>query len=247
MMGGSEGEPNRFPTTQWSAVEQAGAAGEGSGVALEQLLPRYLAPLRAHLVHHKRLSPQQADDLLQAFLAEKVLERNLIGGAVREKGRFRTFLLMALDRFVSNQLRDARRLKRSPREELVPLEHAAAAPVRGPTPSGVFEAAWARQVLSNAAERMRAECEASNRQDIWQIFEGRVLAPTLDGAEPVPYEQFVTRFGLSDVDAASNLLVTAKRMFARSLRGVVGEYMGEDGQIDQEIAELREVLGRGRE
>jgi hypothetical protein len=242
-----EREPYRFPTTQWSAVEQAGVSGEAAGAALERLLPRYLAPLRAHLVHDKHLPPQQADDLLQAFLAEKVLERHLIAGAVREKGRFRTFFLMALDRFVSNYFRDAHRLKRSPRQELAPLEAALATPARGPTASGVFELAWARQVLSNAAERMHDECEASIRDDIWHIFDGRILSPTLEGAEPVPYEQLVARFGLGDVGAASNLLMTAKRMFARSLREVVGEYMSKDGQVEEEIAELRAILARGRE
>jgi RNA polymerase sigma-70 factor (ECF subfamily) len=243
----ADAKPSSFPATQWSAVEHAGEIGPAGAKALGELLPRYLGPLRAHLARQQRLEMHQAEDLLQGFLAEKVLERNLIGDASREKGRFRTFLLVALDRFVSNQLRDARSLKRSPGEKTAPLDAAAATAAPVPTPSGVFEAAWARQVLSNAAERMRDECKASNRDDIWQIFEARVLCPTLEGAEPVPYEQLVTQLGLSDVDAASNLLVTAKRMFARSLRGVVGEYMGEDGQIEQEIAELRAILARGRD
>jgi DNA-directed RNA polymerase specialized sigma24 family protein len=246
-MGDLQLEPYRFPTTQWSVVEQAGVSDEAGGAALERLLPRYLAPLRTHLMRHKRLEPQQAEDLLQGFLVERVLERNLIGGALREKGRFRTFLLVALDRFVSNQLRDARSLKRSPGQELAPLDTAAAETSPAPTPSGVFESAWARQVLSNAAERMRDECKASTRDDIWQIFDGRILSPTLEGAEPIPYEQLVARFGLGDVGAASNLLVTAKRMFARSLREVVGEYMSKDGQVEEEIAELRAILARGRE
>jgi len=46
---------------------------------------------------------------------------------------------------------------------------------------------------------------------------------------------------------SSNLLITAKRMFARRLRAVVGEYMGEDGEVEQEIADLRAILGRGRD
>jgi RNA polymerase sigma-70 factor (ECF subfamily) len=197
-------------------------------------------------VRRRYIPAQQADDLLQAFLAEKVLERNLVGGAAREKGRFRTFLLVALDRFVSNRLRDEQRLKRSPAQGYAAMDDAVHAPAPGPTPSGVFEIEWARQVLGQAAQRMRDECTASGREDVWGVFEGRVLAPTLEGAEPVPYEQLVARFALADADAASNLLVTAKRTFARSLRGVVGEYMGEGGEVEQEIAELRVILARGR-
>jgi len=237
--------PQRFPTTQWSAVARAGDSGPAQSHALHELLPRYLGPLRAHLVHHKRLESQRAEDLLQGFLAEKVLERNLIGGAMREKGRFRTFLLVALDRFVSNQLRKEHRLKRAPEGGIASLEAASDAPAHGPTPSCVFEVAWARQVLANAAEQMRSECEMSNRDDIWQIFDARVLIPTLQGSEPVPYEQLLAQVGLADVQTASNLLITAKRMFSRSLKGVIRDYMGEDGQLEQEIAELRAVLARG--
>lgn len=183
-------------------------------------------------------------------MADTVLERNLVGGAVRERGRFRTFLLTALDRFVSNQLRHANRLKRSPRQPGTLLDlDAGATDVPSseiPTPSGAFEAAWARQVLSNAAERMRDECRTSDRADVWQVFNARVLSPTLEGGEPESYDELVVRLGLRDPAAAANLLVTAKRMFARSLKGVVGEYMGEDGQLDQEIADLRDALARGR-
>ena len=91
---------------------------------------------------------------------------------------------------------------------------------------------------------MHEECRSTGRADIWGIFEGRVLAPTLEGAEPVGYEALSTQFNFSTVEAAANVLVTAKRMFARNLRGVVGEYMGRDGEVEQEIAELRATLAR---
>ena len=249
-MGKAEDNAYRFPTTRWTDIGHAGRRDTIGGEALAVLLGRYLVPLRAHLVHHKRLSAEQADELLQAFVAEKVLERELIGSAAREKGRFRTFLLVALDRFVSNRLRDERRRRARATEgggDSDAAQEAAEAPAVGPSPSGTFEIAWARQVLAEAARRMREECEGAGRTDVWGVFEGRVLSPTLEGAEPVDYGELARRFGLAGVDAASNLLVTGKRMFARRLRGVVGEYMGEGGEVEQEIAELRAVLARARE
>ena len=242
----SEHAQYRFPTTRWTLVERAGEQGSSGADALGQLLTRYLSPLRAHLVLQKRLPPQQVDDLLQGFISDKVLDRDLVGGAVREKGRFRTFLLVALDRYVSDQARSASRKRRSP-DGQVSLQEAPDAADPTPSPSGVFEAAWARQVLANAAQLMREECDASGRPDVWAVFEGRVLYPTLEGAQPVPYSQLVERLSLASVDAASNLLITAKRMFARRLRAVVGEYMGEDGEVEQEIADLRAILGRSRD
>jgi RNA polymerase sigma-70 factor (ECF subfamily) len=235
--------PYRFPTTQWTAVGAAGGRDTVGGAALSDLLARYLGPLRMHLLRHRRLAADRAEELLQAFVAEQVLERELVGAAVREKGRFRTFLLLALDRFVSNQLRGQRR--RSAREAEAGDDGLGDAPAAGPSPSGAFEVAWAQHVLAETARRMRAECDRDGRPDVWAVFEGRVLSPTLEGAEPVSYEDLATRLGVTQ-HAAANLLVTGKRMFARRLRGVVGEYMGEGGEVEQEIAELRAALARGR-
>jgi len=70
--------------------------------------------------------------------------------------------------------------------------------------------------------------------------------PTLQGVEPVSNEQLAIQFSLSSAHGASNLMITGKRMFARSLRGVVGEYIEDDRLIDQEIADLRAILARAR-
>jgi RNA polymerase sigma-70 factor (ECF subfamily) len=241
----SETSPNRFPTTRWTSVERAGGCGPTSSAALGRLVTHYLGPLRAHLILHKRLPPERADDLLQGFISDKVLERDLVGGAARGKGRFRTYLLVALHRFVSNQVRDEHRKRRSP-EHLVSLQDAPDAIDRAPEASAAFELSWARQVLADAASRMLDDCRASGRTDVWGVFDGRVLAPTVEGAECVPYERLVEQFGLESVDAASNLLVTGKRMFARSLRGVVGEYTSDASEIEQEIGDLRQILSRAR-
>ncbi|HEV2687165.1 MAG TPA: hypothetical protein VGV35_01385, partial [Bryobacteraceae bacterium] len=72
----------QFPTTQWSGVERAGHPNTLGRLALGELLARYLAPLRAHLVLHKRLPPEVADDLLQSFISDRVLEQELVRSAV---------------------------------------------------------------------------------------------------------------------------------------------------------------------
>lgn len=239
-------QSSAFPTTQWSSVQHAGQGGPDGADALARLLPKYLRPLRAHLVLQRQIPPDKADDLLQSFVAEKVLERNLVGGAIREKGRFRTFLLVALDRFVSSQFRNERCAKRRPGCGAAAADAAEHVADDAPGPAEAFQVAWARQVLADAASRMEQECHSEGRADIWDVFEARVLTPTLEGAEPIAYEQLAQRHLLADVEAARNLLVTGKRMFARSVRGVVREYMADDGQIDQEIADLRQILADAR-
>jgi hypothetical protein len=79
---------------------------------------------------------------------------------------------------------------------------------------------------------------------VWGVFESRLLAPILHRAEPADYEELVGRFGLASAAQASNVLITAKRMFARIIRAVVGEYALGDEEIETEIRELHTVLGR---
>jgi len=237
----------RFPTTHWSLVARAGQdAAEAKRQALGELLTRYLPALRAHLLHGKRLPPEDADDLLQEFVAAKILEKELLGRADAELGRFRTFLLISLDRFLIDRFREDGARKRSPGEGRLRVLGDEAGQLPANQPSDAFDLAWARNVIDQTVQVMRAECESSGREDVWGVFECRLLGPMLHGAEPIPYEDLVKRFGLQSPSQASNLLMTAKRVFARALRAVVGEYARESDEIEAEIRELMEVLARAR-
>jgi DNA-directed RNA polymerase specialized sigma24 family protein len=164
-----------FPTTHWSLVGNAAHADAAvKRKAVVELLMRYMPPLKSHLIARKRIDPHRADDLMQGFLASKVLEQDLIGRAQRERGKFRTFLLTALDHFVISQARHDRAAKRAanpegalPEDDLQPAQS-------DPGPAEQFDIAWARQVLAQAIDRMREECGASDRPDLWGVFEHRI-------------------------------------------------------------------------
>ena len=229
-----------FPSTQWSLVLCAGHASDAERQeALDALLRRYLPALRAHLLIAKVAPPGQVDDLIQGFITDKVVERDLIAKVQRDKGKFRTFVAVALDRYVVSQLRRQHSTLRHPAggAAVVPLDDSD--PV-DPSPSGyrAFDIAWAAEVVTEARQRMWAECETSGRSDVWVVFAERVVGPTLDGAEPTPYAQLAARLGLASEAQAANLLITGKRAFARALRAVVGDYVGDERLIDQEVAAL---------
>jgi RNA polymerase sigma-70 factor (ECF subfamily) len=233
------GLPERFPTTHWSLVAQAGQ--EDRREALGRLLEQYLPALRAHLVYGKRLPPDRADDLLQEFTARKILEKDLVAAADRQLGKFRTFLLTALDRFLLNRLRAEGALKRAA-DKAVPLAEGDGAECCQ-DPARAFDVAWAQGVVADALRQMRAECEQSGRMDVWGVFQCRVAGPALEGTSPLDYHQMVQQFGFPSPTAAANALVTAKRMYARILRGIVGQYARDPQEVESEIAELRAALG----
>jgi hypothetical protein len=232
---------DRFPTTHWSLVVEAGTdSGDARRDALGRLLHNYMPPMHTYLVTVKRFVPQQAEDLLQSFVADQILERHLLRSATQNRGRFRAFIVTALNNYCSNQRRDARAKKRAPKH-LAAIDDTIniADPVL--EPSAVFDLAWAKQVLDQATELMRTECNHS-RPKLWQIFEVRVLEPALRGTEPLPYAQMIERFGFKSPTQAANAVVTANRMFARMLRRVIGQYEQDAERVEEEIRDLRRTI-----
>lgn len=237
-----------FPSTSWSLVGQAGHDDPAvQRAALAELLQRYLGPLRCYLVTVRHFPDDRAADLLQGFLVSKVLEEELLRHADQSRGKFRTFLLTALDHFIvsEHRLESARKRRPDQASDITLLPAEPSAP--HPRPEAAFDLAWAREILAQAIARMKDECLRTTRPDIWGIFQQRILAPfSLEPgpAEELSYDQLVARFELKSPAQAANILITAKRMFARSLRAVIAEYEPDESRIDAEIADLRQILAR---
>ncbi len=242
----ANGKNEAIPLTNWSLVRRAGEeSGEAKRLALGELLPRYLGAMRSHLMFRQRLSPVDAEDMVQAFVATKVLEADLISSADPGRGRFRTFLLTSLDRFAYNQIRD-RKAKKRGGDKRVAFEDDfdLASPDR--EPQDAFDVEWARQVLGETLRRMEAACIADGREDLWGMFQARVVAPTLGEGKAVDYDVLVKRFGYKSPSQASNALISANRKFQRTLREVIGEYESDESAIESEISDLRIILGGSR-
>jgi hypothetical protein len=252
---GAEVRSDEFPSTRWSLVVRAGSKGGGDAGpvaeqarrdALAHLLRLYLPALRVHLVA-RRLPGDRVDDLLQGFVADKVIERNLLAAADQARGRFRGFLATALDHFVANQFRHDAAHKRAPQggarvlawDPDAGLEPVA--PNDGADPDA-FDLAWAREALAEAVRRMRDQCVATGQADLWDVLEVRVLAPALDAAEPLPYSELVRRFGYATPKQAANALVTAKRRLEHALRSVLAEYTADEDELERELAGLGRAL-----
>jgi RNA polymerase sigma-70 factor (ECF subfamily) len=231
----------RFPDTRWSLVGRAANPDEPTRrQALAELLAAYRPGLQAFLVETRRLPADLAEDLLHDFIADKVLSLKLVHHADQGRGRFRSFLVRSLNNFVTSRLNReyAIRAKTAGLEE---AETTASPPDAG---TDCFEREWVKQVVRDALERMEADCRADNRADLWEIFRMRVVEPMIHDTEPVDYEHIVTRFGIQSPRQAMNLLASAKRRFVPHLRAAVGRYVANAEAIDDEIADLRKIVGR---
>src|SRR6185436_3181127 len=91
-----------FATTHWSVVMQAGSeSSEAASAALEKLCGAYWYPVYAE-IRWRGYPPEDAQDLTQDFFA-CLLRRNSFANADKSKGRFRSYLLGALNYFLADQ------------------------------------------------------------------------------------------------------------------------------------------------
>ena len=236
--------PHELPSTHWSLVREAGhEIGDIQRRALGRVLSQYLHPMAWHVRSKFGVDLHQSEDLVQGFIVHKVLEGELIQSASQAKGRFRTLLLTALDRYAIDQYRIAE--SREGNGERRPLGEAAEASSSASDPAEIFDLLWARQVLVDAVTRMQEHCLSNARPDLWEVFQGRVLAATLEGGAVVPYAELAARLGWATPAQGSNVLVTANRMFARVLRATVGRYELAPADVEREIDSLHEILSKG--
>ena len=236
-----------FPVTQWSLVARARHVETSiKRQALGELLQSYFPAVRLHLIRRRGVRPHDVDDVIQGFIASQVMERELIEKVEKEKGKFRTFLLTALDRYLSKLRRGEgvrqRRLGSQIDVDHVP-EPAAVASTDTDIPQ-MFDVEWARSVLNQTLSRMALKCRSSGRDDVWNLFELRLIQPIIDNQPPPPYQQILKTCGLRTPLQASNMLVTGKRMFERILKAVIAEYAIDERQIDEEILDLKNILAR---
>ena len=225
-----------------------GSAGQGNvearRAALTLLVKSYLPVLRWHLIGRRNIKPDQVDDLLQEFLLSKILESDILRLADQKRGRFRTFLATALDRFVINQQHYESAAKRSPHRSQAITEEVLDRSDADKTPFEMIDYFWARQVLGQAIRHMRTECIKKKRSDLWMIFRSRILGPTLRNAAPVSFAKLAENSGVDSTNRASHLLATANRWFAHSLRAIVGRYDRGKQDIDDEIQDLWHAISK---
>ena len=231
-----------FVTTQWSMV--LSAAGDGSTQAqgaLERLCRIYWFPLYAY-VRRRGHSAEDAQDLTQAFFA-RLLERHWLGAADRECGRFRTFLLTAMSRFLSDEWDKLRAQKRGAGFAHVPLQLDSAEtryghePADVSTPERCFERRWALTLLDTVLERLRMEYEVAGKGPLF-----KELHPTLVGSREVqPYGALAERLGMAE-GAVKVAVHRLRKRYRYWLRAEITETIAKNEDVDEELRHLRAVL-----
>lgn len=166
-----------FLTTHWSVVQAAGDAKlPQASEALEKLCRAYWYPLYAY-VRRKGYSAKDAQDLTQEFFA-RLLARNYLSVADRNKGKFRSFLLGSLEHFLAREWTRAHAQKRGGGRTPVSLDEIDSEnryrmePADNLTPEKLFERRWATTVLDQAMSNLRKECAENGKDELFSKVEG---------------------------------------------------------------------------
>src|SRR5262245_9232021 len=168
-----------FASTHWSVVVSAGATTTAESLeALDRLCRQYWQPLY-YFVRRRGYNEHDAQDVTQSFFAQ-LLQKESLGAADRERGRFRTFLLSSLQNYLANEWDRAHRQKRGGGQSFLSLDLALSAeasysqlPSDNATPDRVYDRFWAQAVLESVLRRLREEFDTPDgvgRFDILKQF-----------------------------------------------------------------------------
>lgn len=230
-----------FQTTCWTLVLTAGSgAPEDRGAALERLCRAYWPPAFAY-IRRRGHGEEEARDLTQEFFA-RLLEKNWLESADRERGKFRSFLLIMLKRFLANEHDFRTREKRGGGVATLSLDWSEApdVPDSSETPEQAFDRRWALTVMHRAAEKLRGEAEAAGRAALFAAASPWIASDPPAGV----YEEIAGTLGTSK--AAVSMAVHRLRLRLRELtRTEVAETLSDRGCVDAEMQELMAAL-RGR-
>lgn len=244
---GGAASPNRaqqFRTTHWTVVLAAAQPGdEPARAAFAQLYTDYWYPLYAY-VRRRGSAPAEAEDLTQGFFA-RLLEKESLAGLKREGGRFRSFLLRALNNFLANEWDRARTQKRG--AGVPPLSvHAEdgetrflVEPVDGETPEVAYERQWLFTLLERVTQALAREYAAAGKA---RLFER--LRPCLQGDRVASgYAALGADVGLSE-GAVKVAVLRLRRRYGELLREEVARTVGRPEEVEAEIRYLISVVGR---
>src|SRR5262245_25507483 len=169
--------PERFMTTHWSAVVRAGQNDSiASQEALAELCKTYWFPLYG-FIRRQGHAAHDAQDLTQEFFS-RLLAKNYIADARPEKGKFRTFLLTVLKRFLANEWDRRHAQKRGGFQTIIEIDEALAEErfsaelAHQLAPDVLFERQWAMALLDSAMARLHQEYVATGRAKLFEHLRG---------------------------------------------------------------------------
>jgi hypothetical protein len=175
-----------------------------------------------------------------------VLNLNLFGRADQSKGRFRSFLLYALNQYLMNEKRRETAQKNIPRHKIVSLD-AIEQPVLpqsviASSPEDSYNYAWVSALLDQVLSDVKRICYEQEMETHLSIFSERVVQPMLNNAASPPLKDICEKYGIENEKKASNMIITVKRRFQNALKQYIRSTVASESQMAEELKEILKFL-----
>lgn len=240
------GKVQKFHTTCWTKIGDIKTSDKAKEqMIINELLGLYWKPVYCYL-RHKGNSNEVAKDLTQGFFHEVVINRSLIQQADRTKGKFRTFLLTALDRYTRDMHQKETASKRKPSGKLFSLEEFDTMDVSVDIPNLTaeqgFHYAWITDLLDRVFDEVEQECINTQKEIHWKVFSARVLNPIIHNTKAVSLSEICADLDIDNESCASNMVITVKRRIRKVLERHMAKLSQSGKEVEEEINELLKIF-----
>ncbi len=227
-----------FQPTLWTVVLRAkDPSAPGRREALELLFRAYWKPL--YFFVRRTHDRETAQDLTQGFFAA-FLEKDYLRYVDRSRGKFRTFLVVALRHYLADQHDREGAQKRGGGRPDLPLDFTGAEtdlhrePASTETPERLFQKQWALEVIKRALQKLRGEFQASDRLT---EFEALSLYLSAGGRKAATHADLARRLGISEADV-NNRVHRLRKRYREIILGEVRSYSETEEEARGELRDL---------
>jgi RNA polymerase sigma-70 factor (ECF subfamily) len=234
----------RFTATHWSVVLAAKRGDSARArAATEALCRAYWYPLYA-FVRRMGQSPHDAEDSVHGFFA-LCLEKDYLTAAEEAKGRFRSFLLLALKRFLAQERDKSRARKRGGGQRPIALDglnaeqRYALEPAEHLSADKLFERRWALTLLEQVLSRLRNEQSAAGQREAFEQLKEFLLS----GGRGTPYAELAARLGTSE-GAVKVAVHRLRQRYRELLQEEIAHTVASPEEAEEERRYLLAVLSR---
>ena len=234
--------PRLFPNTRWSVVLATRQTTPESAAALETICQAYWYPLYAY-VRRCGKSPPDAQDLTQEFFC-RLLEKRWLDSADREKGKLRSFLIVALKKFMSNEWDRVSAQRRGCGQAHAQMdttfaESRFATDTQALAPDETFDRQWALTLIGLTTSRLRAEFAAAGKPGDYDTLKNCLLADR--GA--IDYASVAKQLGVNE-GAARVAVHRLRKRFREIYREEISQTLAEGADLNAELRHLAAALAR---
>jgi RNA polymerase sigma factor (sigma-70 family) len=227
--------------THWSAVLAARQPGSPrAAAAMEELCRGYWYPLYAY-IRRRGYQVEEAQDLTQAFFAG-MIENHWLKSADPQRGRFRSFLLGAMNHFLAKDWRHAHTLKRGGGKTFVSLDDTAerryvSEPASDLTPEKIYERRWAWSLFERAVSRLREQYTAAGKGRLYDALKGFLADDVAEG----DYARLGAELEMTP-GAVRTAVHRLRERYRELVREEVAHTVADPAEVEDEIRSLLAAL-----